>query len=1179
MKALLFIIWIFAATTPVLSQTVPLARRAGPDSARIHGTITDDHQNTVGGARVVVRALDTTFADSTVSDSAGRYTVRLPEPRPAGSFLVIVTAAGFAPSRAVVDSTTNTYDVTLASPATALAAVRVVETRERPSIPQPLASDVGGLGTAASGSAGNLAPASYGGDVLGFAAGSAALDIRKSASGHVDGITTIGLGPDQTGISMDGADVRGIQIPRDARVAARTATSVYDPSQGGFSGARVDIATSPGANIGYAFGSLSGAVNASSRVPSSTITGSGTAFGHLVLDRVMYSSSAEFSHTSEPLTAFGSDARASSAQLSLSPADASALRSGLGGFGVSALRPSSTEVTNSFSTLNRIDLVSDSDHTIALTARLSADADSPYASSPTAIGDLFGDEKSIDGGLSLLRTAVSDRFAQETSVSLDDAADWRTPFRSLPLLQIQIPGQLNGIESAGNVLAGSLESAPSASRRVSIAARHIVRWVTPDGHHKSDAGLSLRVVHQTLDPTSNLLGTVSFDSIGALTTGSASAYSRVINPVRSSANVATLSGFVGDLWILRPRLSVQGGIRFDLNQFSVPGGRANTGMTNAALNLNSTTLGRSLDASPRLGVTWDIPASGTKVAAYSVRAGVGRFVNDARGDALVAASLPFVGAGSPRRLVCTADNTPDIDWQDLAETNLPASCSDGTLPGAENVPGFLIARDWKPPASWRGNIGGTIRLQQPWTISADFTHSVTTRMSSALAANLAPASVFTLASESNRPVYTNAGALANAAVFGYIPTARLRNDLGTVSYLMSDMRLEGNQLAFSLQYHPIGATFVHLEYAYTDTRELTRGLDGTTSGDPRVPEWSPVASPSHVVAFTAFRRFAQVSMIIQGRVQSGMHYTPFVAGDVNGDGVFDDRAYVAAPGDADASLANGIQELVAAPAGARDCLERALGGIARRNSCVGPWTASLDASLFTTLGPATLKHRPSLHVDLLNVVSGLDEALHGVDRMRGWGGNGRPDNILMTSTGFDASTGRFGYVVNPAFGSVRANSQIENPFAVRVSILVPFGPDGVAQQLAIDASRRLHPSVDNLTDRYVAEYPNVGFYVLDDADSVGLDKSQRDSLAAIGRQFDATLRGIWRPVAQRISDGLASDVATRLIKAARTPSAINYEAFAVAVRGVLNASQFVRLPADDKWIIRPDALTTMGLAP
>jgi hypothetical protein len=841
----------------------------------------------------------------------------------------------------------------------------------------------------------------------------------------------------------------------------------------------------------------------------------------------------------------------------------------------------SRAVSNSFSTLNRFDFVSDSNHSVALIARASAETASPASTSANAIGNLFGNAKSTGVGVTLLRTAISTRVAQETSVAIADATDQVAPAEALPMLQLRVKGSLYGASSIQNLLAGSRFSTAAALRSLSANAKHTLWWTSADGHHKADAGLSLRIVQSAQDQRVNGLGIVSFDSIGALVAGTPANYSRVVGPARAFANVGTLAAFAGDQWVLRPHLSVQGGVRADVNRFSIPGARANMAGAVVQLGLDGVTHGASIDASPRLGFTWDLPTSSTITPEFTVRGGVGRFVNYTRGEAFLPASTAFIGPGSIRRLDCSGANIPSLTWIGEPGASAPATCVDGTLPTPVNAAGTVVAADWKPPASWRGNIGGSVQIQEPWTLSADFTRSSNTRISSTFPANLAPSPRFTLVSEANRPAYVDAMTFANVSAFDRLNPARVTYDIGSVDYMLSDMRAKASQLVLTVAYHPIGAISVQVDYARTRAREFTRGLEGGTDGDPRRAEWSPASSPEHVVTISTYNRFGtRSSLSLQARLQSGIRYTPLVSGDINGDGRFDDRAYVAGPTDANTKLATAIQELSrSVPAGARDCLRRAFGTIAGKNSCVGPWATSLDANFFVGLGSFGTHYRPTLQVEVLNVVSGLDAALHGVNGMHGWGGYGAPDNVLLTRTGYNASTQRVAYAVNPAFGSVRATALGGTPFALRVSINIGLSRDRVAQQLTIDRLRREHPSAAELTDRYVAQYPNAGFDILDVADSIGISKIQRDSLTAVGRQLDATLRTIWRPVAERISKGLSTEMSTRLVKAARTPSAINYYAFAKIARSTLDASQFARLPERAKFDLAPHALRTMGLEP
>ncbi len=82
-------------------------------------------------------------------------------------------------------------------------------------------------------------------------------------------------------------------------------------------------------------------------------------------------------------------------------------------------------------------------------------------------------------------------------------------------------------------------------------------------------------------------------------------------------------------------------------------------------------------------------------------------------------------------------------------------------------------------------------------------------------------------------------------------------------------------------------------------------------------------------------------------MQSGLRYTPFVAGDINGDGSSNDRAFIFDPSRvADTAVSRGLRDLLTSgSASARDCLSRQINTIAGRNSCVGPWSATMNAAL------------------------------------------------------------------------------------------------------------------------------------------------------------------------------------------------------------------------------------------
>src|SRR6185503_7675177 len=114
----------------------------------------------------------------------------------------------------------------------------------------------------------------------------------------------------------------------------------------------------------------------------------------------------------------------------------------------------------------------------------------------------------------------------------------------------------------------------------------------------------------------------------------------------------------------------------------------------------------------------------------------------------------------------------------------------------------------------------------------------------------------------------------------------------------------------------------------------------------------------------------------------------------------------------------------------RSCLERQLGRAVGARSCEGPWTTSMFAALTTNGEALHLSKRINrISLALSNPLGGLDLALHGNDRLRGWGLQAVPDPVLYNVRGFDPSSRRFSYEVNPRFGNTNpALSTARAPF-------------------------------------------------------------------------------------------------------------------------------------------------------
>jgi hypothetical protein len=241
-------------------------------------------------------------------------------------------------------------------------------------------------------------------------------------------------------------------------------------------------------------------------------------------------------------------------------------------------------------------------------------------------------------------------------------------------------------------------------------------------------------------------------------------------------------------------------------------------------------------------------------------------------------------------------------------------------------------------------------------------------------------------------------------------------------------------------------------------------------------------------------------------MQSGTPFTPSVAGDVNGDGYSNDRAFVFAPSTADPTAASMAQLLRNAPSWARNCLQKQIGAIAGRNSCVGPWAFPI---LNMTLSPDPyrfgFRNRGSVTLLFTNLLSGLDQALHGSNKLHGWGQSAFADPTLLTVRGFDPSANRFNYTVNPLFGSTtQFRNTFRSPFVITLDVRLEVGPDRETQYLESllrpRGSEGAALTVDQIKSR-IARGLNPIDQLMQQKDSIRLSKEQVDSVMKISRRY------------------------------------------------------------------------------
>jgi hypothetical protein len=116
-----------------------------------------------------------------------------------------------------------------------------------------------------------------------------------------------------------------------------------------------------------------------------------------------------------------------------------------------------------------------------------------------------------------------------------------------------------------------------------------------------------------------------------------------------------------------------------------------------------------------------------------------------------------------------------------------------------------------------------------------------------------------------------------------------------------------------------------------------------------------------------------------GSFRSGSPFTPLIAGDVNGDGYLNDRAFVFSPNAAnDPAVATAMKSLLENGSdAARSCLNKQLGQLAARNSCQAPWMSNASMSISFNPVKVRMPQRATLSFQLSNPLGAADLLLHG----------------------------------------------------------------------------------------------------------------------------------------------------------------------------------------------------------
>ncbi len=593
--------------------------------------------------------------------------------------------------------------------------------------------------------------------------------------------------------------------------------------------------------------------------------------------------------------------------------------------------------------------------------------------------------------------------------------------------------------------------------------------------------------------------------------------------------------------------------------------------------------------SPRVGFTYSVPRpeqQGSSQRGFApplvvFRGGAGIFRGNMPATLAGTAEAQSGLSTAQTQLVCVGSAVPLPDWQEYPDNPdaIPSECIDNlSTPVLTARPTVTVYDpDYGAPKTKRLSLGVQRSVTQRITFTVDGSYVRGVGQAASQDLNLADHTArFTLASEANRPVYADPAQIITST--GAVPLSASRIDpaFGTVNRVFSSLQNDTRQVTFNLA----GTTSkqIILNLAYTLMYARDQGGEGgrfggganETAGDPNVYTWAPSSNERRhnfqlSVQWPITPAFELSSV---ASITSGSHYTPIVAGDINGDGSSrDDRAFIYSPATApDTAIANGMTRLLSETSGnARKCLEAQLGQIASRNSCTGPWQPRLDFQL--NWRPNLFARRLSISLQTINTLGGLDELINGDNNLKGWGGNARPDNTLLTVHGFDPTTDQFTYVVNDRFGNTSSSATaVRRPFQLGINVRYAIGYDQRTLQIQ-GLGRNLTPATARqLVDSFMLRFSrqNAALAALARKDSLALTAKQvseletvRDSAAAaIQPQIDSLTVEV-AAVQKASTSANPVPLLTRIRALSQAQTALNNR-----VRSILTDVQWALLPTE-----------------
>ena len=1189
----------------------------------IRGTVTSDSVHGLPEAEVIISmAPDRSFL-RTHTDSGGRYSITFEHGT--GDYLLHVSAPGKKTvrkriTRSGTDSVFVVNVVLVGEGAEQLAAVRVTGRRVKPTRngDYGAAPATGAMEQTVDGVNGAVTP-----DLAGNIAAAAATISTLLLTPN--GVSAVGVAAQHNSTTLNGMAFPGADVPRDALVTVRVRTSVYDPSEGWFGGVQQAVALASGIPLimRHAHLTLDAAAlqytDPYSDQAGQRFTNVQGSFGSTGLaghDGLEFNYGVEGTRRLADAISLSSAPAGVLVRAGVAPDSVARLLAALGGLGVPLGGPRH-RVSNSGSFIGLIGS-RDFNFTTFKQARTVWDVVA-YAkvaqtnnvlSSPIATRSASAATSDGIGSLQAhLSTYVHEVYLLDVRSAVSAARAVTTPFLSVPTGVVSLRSELD--DRAGGLSAvtfgGNGALASNLSQSTWETAASIKLYAPGRVTHRVKIAADSRIDGWRETTAPNSAGTFAYTSTADVALNQPISFTRTLHAPAQEASAWNGFVSVGDWWHKSDAFQLLFGARVEGDRFlsAPPYNPVVEGVFGARTDHTPNTI----HVSPRVGFTYTVHGNAGGMSDNAIgrfyggptgylRGGIGEF-RTIMSPALVAGVAPMSGFQSAtQNITCVGSATPVPQWSRYASdpSLIPSDCAGGSAAqsfadAAPNV--ALLDRSFSAPRSWRSNLAyGTVLKGA--VVSLEGVYSLNLNQPGRTDLNFANTVRF-VTSDEGRPVYAGAAAIVPASGALVTTTSRRDDSFGHVMDHVSSLRSVGRQITVSVSPDPetVKGWFSSAAYTLSSTRALTGGFDNTTFGSPTARQWTRGDFDArHRIVLQAGVTGHGLTLTLFGRIQSGFPFTPLVGSDVNGDGFVNDRAFIFDPAHTtDSALAAGMLTLLGtSQPGVRQCISSQLGKAASPNSCDGPWTASLNAQVdYQLTFPRT--HRVA-HVTLafMNPLGGVDRALHGAEHLRGWGSSTLPNPVLYDVRGFDPSTDRYRYDVNPRFGDAGPAAGVARvPFGVTLDFSMDLAPPvdrQVIRQL-LNPGRAGFPGkrldASSIKRRYTVITPDPYREIVSESDSLMLSREQLEALEDFGTTYRARRDTILTTLAAYLASlgdhFSARDAARRQNDALAAVWDLGHESIRRTLPHLLNAVQLRMLPwPANRLYAAPDDVRGAALA-